>query len=130
ISREVLKGLLDSNEPFVLLDARNTPYYLGHKKGAEVDHAGHIPTAECLPWTSNTSDVRGIRTLKVTGELADIYAAKNITSEDQKVVLYCRSGVEASMNYFVLRYLGFHPALYDGSYVEWNKTGKIVPETR
>ncbi|HUJ14237.1 MAG TPA: rhodanese-like domain-containing protein [Thermoanaerobaculia bacterium] len=129
ITRDELKGLLASNEPFVLLDARNTNNFLGHQKGAEVEHAGHIPTAQCLPWTANTTVDHGVRTLRVTGELADTYAAL-IKSADERVVLYCRTGVEASMNYFVLRYLGFHPALYDGSYVEWNKTEPIVGESR
>jgi 3-mercaptopyruvate sulfurtransferase SseA len=37
------------------------------------------------------------------------------------VISYCRTGVEASMTYFVLRYLGLDPTLYDGSFVEWSR---------
>ena len=39
---------------------------------------------------------------------------------DKNLITYCRSGMEASMTYFVLRYLGFDPSLYDGSFVEWS----------
>lgn len=126
IAKDELKTLIDSGEPVTLIDARNTLFFLGHKKGAEVEHAGHIPGAQCIPWQSNTVVKRGAHLLKQADLLQAIYAPFNITSENQKIVLYCRTGMEATMNYFVLRYLGFHPSLYDGSYVEWNKTETIA----
>lgn len=126
VTKDELKTLLDSGEPVTLIDARNTRYFLGHKKGAEVQHAGHIKGAECIPWQSNTHKVLGAQALLPPERLQTIYEPFGITSESQKIVIYCRTGVEATMNYFALRYLGFHPALYDGSYVEWNKTEKIA----
>jgi len=50
--------------------------------------------------------------------------------KDRPIVVYCRTGVEASMTYFVLRYLGFRPALYDGSFVDWNKTEPVARAMR
>lgn len=126
IAKDELKTLLDSGEPVTLIDARNTLFFLGHKKGAEVEHAGHIPGAQCIPWQSNTIVKGGAHLLKQADQLQTIYTPFNITPENQKIVLYCRSGMEATMSYFVLRYLGFHPSLYDGSYVEWNKTERIA----
>ena len=42
-----------------------------------------------------------------------------MTRESANIV-YCRTGMQASMTYFVLRYLGYEATLYDGSYVEWS----------
>ncbi len=33
---------------------------------------------------------------------------------------------EASMTYFVLRYLGYDAALYDGSFIEWSNAGEMI----
>ncbi len=36
------------------------------------------------------------------------------------VVAYCHSGMQASFDYFVARYIGYHDVrLYDGSLAEW-----------
>ena len=126
ISRDQLKELLASGEPVVLLDARDPQHFLGHKKGAEVDHGGHIAGATCLPATSNLTKPGKARAFKTPEQLEQIYASLNITSRDERIVVYCRTGVEASMNYFVLRYLGFRPTLYDGSFVEWNKSEPVA----
>lgn len=126
VTKDELRTLLDSGEPVTLIDARNTRYFLGSKKGTEVKNAGHIPGAQCFPWEANTEKVRGARVLRQADRLQTMYEPFGIKSQDQKIVLYCRTGTEATVNYFVLRYLGFHPALYDGSYVEWNKTEKIA----
>ncbi len=126
LTKGQLKALRESGSPFTIIDARNTRYFLGHKKGAEVKRAGHIPGAECIPWQSNIAVKEGAHLIRQADDLQAIYASFNVTDENQKIVLYCRTGMEASMNYFALRYLGFHPALYDGSYVDWNKTEEIA----
>ena len=43
------------------------------------------------------------------------------------VVAYCRGGVQASMLYFVSRYLGYETRLYDGSFVDWSRRGADFP---
>ena len=35
------------------------------------------------------------------------------------VLAYCRTGGQAAHAYFVLRYLGENPLIYDGSYIQW-----------
>jgi 3-mercaptopyruvate sulfurtransferase SseA len=40
------------------------------------------------------------------------------------VVTYCHSGMQASFDYFVARYVGYPDVrLYDGSAVEWSALG-------
>jgi thiosulfate/3-mercaptopyruvate sulfurtransferase len=46
------------------------------------------------------------------------------------VVVYCRTGVQASMLYFVSRYLGYETKMYDGSYVDWSRRGADFPVER
>ena len=110
----------------IILDARPPDDYLGHTKGAEVDNAGHIPGAICMPWESNTKVEHGARVLLTPRELASEYSSLDVVSSQQRVIVYCRTGTQATMTYFVLRYLGFYPALYDGSFVEWNKTQAVA----
>lgn len=43
------------------------------------------------------------------------------------VVVYCRTGVQASYLYFVSRYLGYQTKLYDGSFVDWSRRGPDFP---
>jgi thiosulfate/3-mercaptopyruvate sulfurtransferase len=86
---------------------------------------GHIPGAVSIPWTANlTSEHPPL--LRDEASLRAIYDSVAITRETI-VVTYCRTGMEASMTYFVLRYLGYDVALYDGSFVEWDdKAGMVV----
>jgi thiosulfate/3-mercaptopyruvate sulfurtransferase len=46
------------------------------------------------------------------------------------VVVYCRTGVQASMLYFVSRYLGYPTKMYDGSYADWSRRGDDFPVER
>jgi thiosulfate/3-mercaptopyruvate sulfurtransferase len=107
-------------KPVVVVDARPPYQYMGWKRGAAVAKAGHIPEAECFPWTAHlTSDHP--RVLRDDTALREMYASVGATKES-RLIVYCRTGVEASMNYFVLRHLGYDVVLYDGSYVEWSKS--------
>jgi thiosulfate/3-mercaptopyruvate sulfurtransferase len=46
------------------------------------------------------------------------------------VVAYCRTGVQASWDYFVARYLGYDTRMYDGSYLDWSRRGADFPVER
>lgn len=46
------------------------------------------------------------------------------------VIVYCRTGVQASMLYFVSRYLGYETKMYDGSFVDWSRRGADFPVER
>ena len=51
-----------------------------------------------------------------------MYSALNARS-DQPLVTYCRTGMQSSFDYFVAKYLGYDPSMYDGSFYEWSKDG-------
>jgi thiosulfate/3-mercaptopyruvate sulfurtransferase len=101
----------------VIIDARPATSYRGETAGTGVARAGHIPGAISVPWNRNLTDDALFRS---DSELRSLYADLGAKRETT-LVTYCRTGVEASMTYFVLRYLGFDASLYDGSFVEWSR---------
>ena len=46
------------------------------------------------------------------------------------VVVYCRTGVQASWDYFVARYLGYETRMYDASFIDWSRRGADFPVER
>ena len=123
VSLDETKRLI--NEPtldgkkVVLADARPPQHFTGRKSGAWIARAGHIPFAECFPWTANLTTDK-VPVVRNSDQLREMYGSVGI-KDDVLTVAYCRTGTEASVTYFVLRYLGYDVALYDGSYFEWSK---------
>lgn len=107
-----------SHTNIVMIDARGSLNFAGTIAGSGVRRRGHIPGAVNVPWTANlTSDPPHL--FRDPESLRQMYASVGVTDE-AAVVTYCRTGMEATMTYFVLRYLGYDVSLYDGSFVEWS----------
>ena len=106
-----------------LVDVRSPQEYAGEliappgyeQEGAQ--RAGHIPTAQSIPWAQA---VRDDGTFKAADELRELYGAKGITP-DKAVTAYCRIGERSAHTWFVLReLLGYDNVRnYDGSWTEW-----------
>ncbi len=79
--------------------------------------AGHIPTAQSIPWAQA---VRDDGTFKSADELRSLYEAKGVTA-DKEVTAYCRIGERSAHTWFVLHeLLGYERVrTYDGSWTEW-----------
>lgn len=108
----------------VLIDARSPAQYAGDEAGADVQRPGHIPGAVNIPWPSNfTAGENPV--LRSPDELRKIYESAGVAGGTRNIV-YCRTGMQASVTYFTLRYLGCDAALYDGSFVEWSRSGQLV----
>jgi thiosulfate/3-mercaptopyruvate sulfurtransferase len=124
--RRILRERMKWPANVMLIDARHVAEFNGDEAGKLVTHPGHIPTAKCVPWDANLEpDANGALVFKNVAKLRGIYTGIGAKS-DVKLIVYCRTGMEASMTYFVLRYLGYTPALYDGSFVEWNQIEKVA----
>lgn len=107
-----------SHTNIVTIDARASINFSGEIAGSGIKRRGHIPGAVSVPWTANlTADAPHV--LRDVDSLRQMYDSAGVTQEIA-VVTYCRTGMEATMTYFVLRYLGYDVALYDGSFVEWS----------
>lgn len=118
-----LVNLRDQLGPnLMLIDARSPMQFCGDEAGAEVQHAGHIPGAVNIPYAMNLASDG---TFKSVYDLRRIYHQAGLTKDSANVV-YCRTGMQASMTYFVLRYLGYESSLYDGSFIEWSNNGEMI----
>jgi thiosulfate/3-mercaptopyruvate sulfurtransferase len=102
----------------VLIDSRPSRFFRGEEAGEEVVRAGHIPGAVNVPWGENVT-IGGFPRFLPEQELRELYTGIGVSPTSTNIV-YCRTGMEASLAYFVLRYLGYEATLYDGSFVEWS----------
>ncbi len=111
--------------PLVLVDARPEAEYSGQTPGKDIARGGHIPGAVSVPSSRNVND--DIPTFRSELELRSLYAQAGIRP-GTLVIAYCRTGGQASLAYFVLKYLRYDVRLYDGSYIEWSSQ-KDLPVT-
>jgi thiosulfate/3-mercaptopyruvate sulfurtransferase len=112
----------------ILLDARPPEEFSGQRVSQDVPRAGHIPGAACLYWM-NLLESAANPVLKPEAELRRIFetvgAARN-ASAGARVVTYCRTGMQSSMDYFVAKYLGYEAAMYPASFYEWGRSDAPV----
>jgi thiosulfate/3-mercaptopyruvate sulfurtransferase len=122
IFRDAVREEIATGEK-ALVDVRSPQEFSGElisppgyeQEGAQ--RAGHIPTAQSIPWALA---VRDDGTFKPAQELRALYEAKGVTP-DKQVTAYCRIGERSAHTWFVLReLLGYETVKnYDGSWTEW-----------
>jgi thiosulfate/3-mercaptopyruvate sulfurtransferase len=110
-----------------LIDARPAAQFSGVEAGTGISRPGHIPQSVNICWKENLITVDGYQLLRPAEQLRELYTASG-TISSCVTIAYCRTGMEATMTYFVLKYLGHDVALYDGSYYEWSGTGETSIE--
>ena len=106
-----------------VVDARLPQYYSGETPGRN-QRPGHIPGAASIPY-STLVDEQG--KLKPAADLERQFTAAGVHAGD-RVVSYCHIGQQASLVYFVARYLGFEARLYDGSFEDWSRHADLPVE--
>ncbi len=106
-------------EEVALIDARSPEQFCGAESGEGVAHPGHIAAAVNVPWNETLAGGQGAL-FRTADDLRDLYRRSGI-ADNATIITYCRTGMQASVTYFVLRYLGRDVHLYDGSYIEWSR---------
>lgn len=101
-----------------LLDARPAAEFTGDVAGAGIPRPGHIPGARNVFWQRMIRSPEDPTFLEPEA-LRALLRDAGIEPGDT-VVAYCRTGVQASVAYFVARYLGYEARMYDGSFMDWS----------
>jgi thiosulfate/3-mercaptopyruvate sulfurtransferase len=114
------------NDPRVaIIDARTPEEFAGTAR-ERAPRTGHVPGARLLEWAATYT--RPAAALADTASplipadrLRGLFERAGATAGRQPV-LYCTIGLRAAHLYFVARYLGYTPRLYDGSWSEWSRS--------
>jgi thiosulfate/3-mercaptopyruvate sulfurtransferase len=109
-----------SKPKVAIVDARAPEFYTGASAG-RMPRAGHIPSAVNVPFSSLADEANKLKdsaTLKRLFEEAGIKPGKEVVS-------YCHIGQQASLIYFVAKYLGYDARLYDGSFEDWSRRSEL-----
>ncbi|MGB3413105.1 MAG: sulfurtransferase [Microbacteriaceae bacterium] len=113
-----------------LIDVRSPEEYRGDRTTAPAYpeegslRAGHVPTAQSVPWAKAVAEDGSYRNLD---ELNVLYRdGANIQDADD-VIVYCRIGERSSHTWFALKYLlGISTVRnYDGSWTEWGSAVRV-----
>ncbi|WP_309129850.1 sulfurtransferase [Microbacterium sp.] len=130
----VLRAYKDDVLAFIgkgpLIDVRSPEEYSGERTSAPAYpeegalRAGHIPTAQSVPWGRAVAEDGGFKT---RAELEEIYRAGAGIADGDSVIAYCRIGERSSHTWFVLKHLlGFADVRnYDGSWTEWGSAVRV-----
>ena len=74
--------------------------------------AGRIPSALSYPWTDLIKDGEIISKEELKENFEDL-------KKYDEVIVYCGSGVTATVDYLLMEEVGLEPKLYLGSFSDW-----------
>lgn len=106
-----------------LLDARLPEFYSGANAGG-MPRAGHIPGARNAPFTSVLAEDGKLKPLQSLQAILHAGGGQ----EPALTVSYCHIGQQATVLYFVARYVGLDARLYDGSFQDWSGRSELPVE--
>jgi thiosulfate/3-mercaptopyruvate sulfurtransferase len=125
VDADYIAANLGNDSTLVLVDARPPAEYSGETPGDGITRPGHIPGAHSMFWRTALVSDTDLR-LRSPQVLAAAYTLADAAQRDT-VIVYCRTGVQASHAYFVARYLKRPVRMYDGSFIDWSRRGEAYP---
>jgi thiosulfate/3-mercaptopyruvate sulfurtransferase len=105
-----------------IIDARAPQFYTGAEVG-RMPRGGHIPNAKSIPFSTVIENLK----LKSAASLVELFKAADV-QPGKKVATYCHVGQQATLVYFVARYLGYEAHVYDGSFEDWSNRKELPVE--
>jgi len=112
-----------SNSNVRILDARAPQFYTGAELG-RMPRGGHIPTARNIPFSSLIEESKKFKSVTTLQELFKEAEVK----PGSTIATYCHIGQQATLLYFVARYLGYDARVYDGSFEDWSNRSELPVE--
>lgn len=112
-----LQARLDQSG-IAIVDGRPAEGYSG--VSGHWDRLGHIPGAANIPFTTLLAADPPYM-LKNRDDIIEMFAEAG-ARPGNTVVVYCGTGMWASLPYLAARYAGYDVRLYDGSFQEWSAT--------
>jgi thiosulfate/3-mercaptopyruvate sulfurtransferase len=113
------------NPHVTIVDGRPVDGYSGLE--GHWTRLGHIPGASNIPFFTLLTEEPPYL-LKSREELVDLFSRAGAVPGDT-VVVYCGTGLWASLPYLAARHLGYEVRLYDGSFQEWSATENLPVAT-
>ena len=111
------------NPDVIIIDGRPEEFYDGSEKEDHIAKFGHITGALSIPFPEITTEDTGYK-FKDKQKLQELFLASGV-EQGSTVVVYCNTGVWASLVYFTAKYLGYKTHFYDGSFEEWSKDDSL-----
>ena len=95
----------------VLVDSRSKERFTGENEPRD-SKAGRIPSAVNYP----QGKLLEMEDFSSEESLKEFY--KDLKDSDE-IIVYCGSGISATVNYMFMEEAGFEPKLYPGSFSDW-----------
>lgn len=110
VDMEYVKDAIKADN-IAIVDARAHERYTGEVEPLDIK-AGHIPNALNYPWIDLVKDgkILAIDELEKKFEPLKKY---------EEVIVYCGSGVTATVPYILMDEIGLEPKMYPGSFSDW-----------
>ena len=121
VDAELVKSRLGDSTT-ALIDARTPDEFKGVKSPPDL-RPGHIPGAASLDWTTLLDNGK----FKSPTVLRGMFEQAGVSPTDD-LIIYCHSGARSSVAWFVAKYLGYRPKMYDGSMEEWGRKAELPIE--
>lgn len=110
-----------SNPRVTIVDARTKNFYDGN--GGGIARQGHIKGAKSVVFNTVMDSTNKI---KSAAELQKLFDSAGV-AKGTTVVTYCHVGQQATLVYYVAKYLGYDAKVYDGSFEDWNMRDESYP---
>lgn len=110
-----LKGKIEKPS-LTLVDARLAEFHTGANNSG-MPRAGRIPGSVNVPFPSLMTAERKL--------LPETELKAKFAKPTKELVTYCHIGQQATVAYFVARYVGLKPKLYDGSFQDWSSRPEL-----
>lgn len=105
-----------------IVDGRPAEGYSG--LSGHWDRLGHIPGAHNIPFFTLLAEEPSYM-LRSREELVEVFSEAG-AKPGGIVVVYCGTGLWASLPYLAARHAGYDARLYDGSFQEWSATENLL----